>query len=456
MNHPIGTSRGSDDATADALVMLGITGDLGEQKLFPALVELARAGRLDVPVIGVGRTERSDHDVRQMLRDATEQSDAEVVESIDLHYVAGDAGDVETFDGVADLLDGCGLPVVYAALPPAAFGDVARCMHESRLSAAGRLVVEKPFGSDASDARRLHDTITRYVGDDRLFMVDHFLAKAAVENLLTFRTENPIIDAVMRRGVVDRIEVTMAESFGVDGRGSFYDGVGAIADVMQNHLLQLIAVLTMERPDDASTAAFDGARSALVSSIDQLDPATTVVGQYAGYSDLDDVPDETTTETFVATRMQIDNDRWAGVPILARAGKQLAATYTEAVMVCDGGAVPNRLRFVVKPDTSIHLEVGILAPHHNDASGVHGVEAVRLTACAPTDHGPLGDYATMLDGAMRGDQRHFAQIDDVEAAWRVVDRVVADPPTLRTYPADSMGPSEADALNPAGSWVEFG
>ncbi len=430
---------------ADALVMLGIAGDLGEQQLFPALVELALDGRLDHPVVGVGRSERTDDDVREMVRSAAREIDAiedldGVVDGIDIGYVSGDATDPATYDAVAERIAGARLPVVYAALPPHTFGDVARAVAASDLPDTTRLVLEKPFGTDAGDARRLYDDVTAEIAADRLFIVDHFLAKTAIENLLTFRCANPMIDALMHRGIVDRIDVTMAEQFGVDGRETFYDRVGALADVVQNHLLELVAVLTMEPPDDGSDDAYDRARARLLDEIQPLSTDDVVLGQFEGYTDHDDVPDDSTTETYAAVRLAIENERWRGVPVVVRTGKLLSETRTEATVVFDGGATPNSLRFGIKPDTTIELSVGVLDPE------AHDVRPVTLTACAPDTHGPLGDYATMLLGAMRGDRRHFAHIDGIEAAWRVLDRVRDAGIEPESYAPGSMGPGRAAEL----------
>lgn len=431
---------------ADALVMLGVMGDLGEQKLFPAIVELARADVFGGPIVGVGRSERTDDDMREKVARAAADIDDDgtevtaLVEPIDIGYVSGDATDAATFDTVASRLGDVRRPVVYASLPPDLFGSVAAAVAASGLPDTTRLVVEKPFGSDAADARRLHREITAEIDAERLFVVDHFLAKSSIENLLTFRCANPMIDSLMHTGHVDRIEITMAEEFGVDGRESFYDDVGALADVMQNHLLQLVAVLTMESPSDGSEAAFDRSRAELMSSIRPLEPSDVVLGQFDGYTDADEIDGDSATETFAAVRLAIDNERWRGVPVVVRTGKRLAATVTQAVVVFEGGATPNRLRFGIKPDSSVVLELGVLDPTD------HGVRPTELTACAPGDHGPLGDYATMLADAVAGERRHFAGIDGIAAAWRVIDPIRSIDLAPETYEPGSWGPAAADRL----------
>ncbi|MEZ5228465.1 MAG: hypothetical protein R2710_17875, partial [Acidimicrobiales bacterium] len=325
-------------------------------------------------------------------------------------------------------------PVVYAALPPVLFGGVARGIADA-LPAATRLVVEKPFGHDVASAVALHDEITSLMPASQVFAVDHFLAKAEVEHLAPFRYRNPLIDAAFDQSSVDRIEVIMAEAFGVDGRGSFYESVGALRDVVQNHLLQMIAVVLMEAPTDDSAKAFDRARANLLADMRPLTPADVVLGQFDGYRDLDDVADDSIVETFVAARLAVDNTRWRGVPITLRTGKELADSVT-SIEIHLG---ENTVRFGIKPERIVVLRL--------DVDG----ERTDLVACAPTGHPAdeagdhrgakrgeviLGDYATMLAGAIDGDQRHFAQIADIVRAWEIVEGVLdsgGDP--SRTSPA---------------------
>ncbi len=426
--------------TSSPLVLFGLTGDLGKKKLFPALVELARAGKLGGPVIGVGRSEHSDDDLWDMLIDSTDESSLDVKDRLDLSYLVGDSQDPATYASLCERIgDGStqggragetAAPVVYAALPPDLFGGVARGIGESKLGAATRLVLEKPFGNDSASARTLFDDITSHVPEENVFAVDHFLAKAEVEHLATFRYRNTLIDAGFDRRSVDRIEVTMAEAFGVDGRGDFYESVGAIRDVVQNHLLQMIAVLMMETPDDETAASFDRARAQLLDAMVPLSPSGVILGQFAGYRDLEDVASDSNVETFVAARLAVDNDRWRGVDILLRTGKELESTTTQ-IVVCLG---TNRIRFGVKPDPAVVLELEVAG------------EMVDLVACGPRGHGSLGDYATMLAGALSGDQRHFAQIHDIVRAWEIVDPILGREVQPSVYEPGSRGPDDAGAL----------
>ncbi len=427
---------------ADALVMFGLTGDLGAKKLFPALQDLAVAGKLGVPVIGVGRSDCSGDDLRSMFRDSLgDDYDAGAADSVDLTYLSGDSTDAETYDELARLLGDVRRPVVYAALPPDVFGGVARKIAASALPESTRLVTEKPFGDDADSARELHDEIVDAIGAEHLFIVDHFLAKSAIENMSAVRLWNPLIANSMRSQFVESIDVTMSETGGVDGRGSFYESVGAIRDVLQNHLLQLLAFLTMEEPIDDSEAAHHAARAALLEVVRPFDLASAVLGQYDGYRDLDDVADDSIVETFVAARTFIDNERWRDVPITISTGKQLAEDVTSATItlrtVGGADAVSNRITFSVQPKASVTFELGIL-----DAAS-HELVPAEVTVGEPEGHAGLSDYAVMLDNAMDGTTRHFAQIDGVVAAWEIVAPLLTASTPPVSYASDTNGPDLA-------------
>lgn len=439
----------------DALVLFGLTGDLGKKKLFPAIVELSQAGLLSGPVIGVGRSEHTDDDLWRMLSDATDVGRSDLPH-LELSYLVGDSKQDRTYDKIAERIGDAQRPVVYAALPPELFGSVAAGISRSGLPENVRLIVEKPFGHDAASARKLFEEITDNISEDRLFAVDHFLAKSAVENLATFRNANPMISALFRSDTIKRIEVTMSESFGVDGRGSFYDSVGAIRDVVQNHLLQLVAVMLMGEPSDNTAESFNAARASMMASIEPLRLHETVLGQFDGYLDVDDVEEGSTTETFVATRLRFTDERWSGLEVVLRHGKEMTESYTEAIAVFADASDPgdkvcaaNRIRFILKPDAAIAIEVATLDPES------HGLRAEILWLNAPTDHGELGDYASMFAGALSGDHRHFARIDDIEAAWRVVDPILKmeNPERPFVYSTKSMGPDQADEIVSTGCWI---
>ncbi len=445
----------------DALVMFGLTGDLGENKLFPALAELATEGLIEGPVLAVGRTERSDDELWDMFIDAVGDTARGLRGTLDLRYVQGDSAEAETFDEITAQLDGAERPVIYAALPPDLFAALAEQIAGSSLPDTTRLIVEKPFGKDAESAARLHEQITSLLSADRLFMVDHFLAKTSVENLLAFRAANPLFERALAGDTVRRIEFTMAEAFGVDGRGSFYDATGAIEDVVQNHILQTIAVLLMdtpahEDPTQIDAADFDRCRADLLGAIRPIDTEAVVLGQFDGYLDIDDVADDSQTETFVACRLTIDSPRWDGVEIVLRTGKELSDTYTEAVVVfSDEADAPSRLRFRLKPDQCISLDVAMLqadAPAE-DGHSAHCLTPATLEVVAPSGHGALSDYATILEGGLAGDQRHFARIDDTKAAWRIVEPLLSLDRRPEPYEKGSMGPAQADGLLSTGRWI---
>ena len=427
--------------------MFGLTGDLGTKKLFPALYDLAAAGRLDVPVIGVGRSEHSQADIRAMFDEALDDYepangrplDRSIADAIDLTYVQGDTTETATYDLLADRLSGCSHPVVYAALPPDLFGSVARGIHQGSLPDATRLVVEKPFGDDAESARALFDDITSELPAEQLFIVDHFLAKASIENILTVRSVNPLIAAVLDADHVEAIDVVMSETGGVDGRGSFYEGVGAIEDVVQNHMLQLLAMATMDPPDDGSTAALHAARSALLERIEPVRPDDVVLGQYAGYRDLDDVADDSEVETYVSLLLTIADDRWRGVPVAFRTGKRLAEDRTEVIFHLKQTAersTPNgnRVRFTVKPQPSVSFDLDVIDPE------THEHRPTTVFACGPDDHGALSDYAVMFDNAMNGDDHHFAQIDSIVASWEILEPLRHADLPIHEYEPGSTGP----------------
>lgn len=437
-----------DNDRSDALVMFGLTGDLGRKKLFPAIYELAAAGRLDGPVIGVGRSERTDAELRRMFEEALDDHepagggdvDLDVAWSVELSYLAGDSSEQAVYDELAGRLRACRRPLVYAALPPDLFGSVASGVAGADLPDTTRLVVEKPFGDDADSARELYDEITASIGPDRLFIVDHFLAKAAIENMLIVRAANPLVDNSLDAAHVDAIDVIMHESGGVDGRGSFYEGVGALEDVVQNHLLQMLAMVTMEPPTDDSDEAHHEARRALLAAVAPVRTDEVVLGQYDGYRDLDDVADDSDVETFAWLALSIDNERWRGVPVSLRTGKRLREDRTEVIFHLRNASPHhsshgNRIRFSVKPDASLSFDLDVIDPT------THEPRPTTVVACGPADHGELGDYAVMFDNAMRGETRHFAQIDGIVEAWRVIAPLRTDRPAVRSYAPGSCGPS---------------
>lgn len=428
------TSRTS--GRGDALVMFGLTGDLGEKKLFDALLELHRAGRLGIPVVAVGRRPSSDEEVQAKMREVVGEDS--YPDDVDLTYVQGDVGDTGTFERIDERLGDVQLPVVYAALPPSVFPDLARSIAASPLSDRTRLVVEKPFGDDVESACELYETLTESIPSERLFIVDHFLAKASVENLSTFRHANPLVDAAMCARLVDSVELVMRETGDAAGRGSFYDGVGAIDDVVQNHLLQTLALALMDEPDGDGDEAFHAARAELLAAIAPVEPDHVVVGQYDGYREHDGVAADSVVETYADIRLAVDNDRWRGVPMRIVTGKALDEDLTMLTITLTAvdGHPPNQVRFHIKPTPSVELVLGVLDP----ADERHGLSEAVTCIEVPEDHAPLGDYGTMLDNALSGSQRHFAQLADVVEGWRIVADARSGGEPER-YAPGSAGPS---------------
>lgn len=426
--------------------MFGLTGDLGAKKLLPALGELAVAGELGLPVVAVSRRGVSVEELRELIAEALDDhpsDDAAVeaaVSALDLHVVEGGVDEDSTWERIASAVDGCSTAVVYAALPPSLFATTATRLAESDLPDTSRLVVEKPFGEDGPSARRLWDEVTAAIEPERLFVVDHFLAKTAVENLSTVRTCNAVIANNLQPGLVERIDVVLHESDGADGRGSFYESVGAVRDVVQNHMLQLLALATMEAPHDPhDDEAHLRARQELLDAVRPVDVATVTLGQYEGYRELDDVDDDSDVETYASMALAIDTDRWRGVPVWLETGKALHQKRTAVVLTIrsDDAVGRGRLVFDVSPSPCISMRLDVLEGDDHD------VGSITLAGRPDDDHGGLGDYATMLHGALVGDRRHFATIDGILAGWRIVDPIGDRRPELVTYEPGSAGPASA-------------
>ncbi|HEX9260158.1 MAG TPA: glucose-6-phosphate dehydrogenase [Acidimicrobiales bacterium] len=455
---------------AEALVLFGATGDLAKRKLFPALYHLARHGQLDVPIIGVAKSSWKDREfrdhalgaIRSAVADVDERLVGQVCERLDL--VGGDYGDIATFQALAARLDLLGTEhaVFYLAIPPSMFETVIQSLAAVGLNKRGRVVVEKPFGRDLDSARELNRCLHESFPEERIFRIDHYLGKESVEDLLVFRFSNSLLEPIWNRNYVSSVQLTMAEDIGVEGRGSFYDSVGALRDVVQNHLLQVVALLAMEPPVDPSSRALQDEKAKVFSQMQPIDPIHMVRGQYRGYLDEPGVAEGSTTETYVALRLMIDSWRWAGVPWYVRAGKGLARSATEAVvelkkpprMLFDeaGGPEPeaNLVCFRLGRQDGVTFRVQAKTP------GVHlDSESVDLSVDFASALGERREaYERLLGDAIEGNPRRFARQDVVELTWSIVQPALAGDGPVRRYDRGSWGPGAAEALLQGGTWHE--
>jgi glucose-6-phosphate 1-dehydrogenase len=455
---------------ADALVLFGATGDLAKKKLYPALYHLAAEGRLEIPVIGVARSDWNDEGLRSYARAAVEASVPSVDEAVfralanRLTLVAGDYGDRGTFDRLAAAVGSavCSHPVHYLAIPPGLFPTVVEGLGAVGLQRGSRVVVEKPFGRDLASARELNRVLHRVFRESAIFRIDHYLGKEPIEDLMVFRFANSFLEPIWNRRYVSNVEITMAESFGVEGRGAFYDGVGAIRDVVQNHLLQVVTLLAMEPPvrDDADSLRDEKVR--VLKAMPSLDPSGVVEGQYRGYLEEPGVAPGSTTETYAALCFRIDSWRWAGVPFFVRAGKGLATSALEATVelhspprmlfMGEEGMTPgpNLVRFRLGANDGVSMWVQAKLPGRDDVT--HPVELAVDFASALGQRAEA--YERLLGDALDGDPRRFAREDMVEEAWRIVEPALDHAVPVHPYPRGSWGPPEADSLIPGGAWHE--
>ncbi len=447
---------------SDALVFFGATGDLAYKQIFPALQSMIRHGSLKVPIIGVARAGWNLDQLRARAHDSLEehggvdQAAFATLSSL-LRYVDGDYQDPATFEELRKQLGDAKRPLHYLAIPPSLFGTVAAHLATSGCAENARVVVEKPFGHDLASAQELNQTLHQYFPEANIFRIDHFLGKEPVQNLLYFRFANAFLEPIWNNRYVKSVQITMAESFGVQGRGSFYEEAGAIRDVVQNHLLQVMALLAMESPAAHAVDSTRDAKGQLLKSVRPLASNDLVRGQFRGYRDEPGVAPDSQVETFAAVRLHIDNWRWSGVPFLIRAGKCLPVTTTEVMVemklpplhLFHQSDIPgtNYYRFRLSPTVTIAL--GARAKRPGEVMTGENVELI-LQEDTKDDTPP---YGRLLHDAMQGNAELFARQDSVEASWRVVDPVLGNVTPAHEYEQGTWGPPQAQAIaERVGGW----
>jgi glucose-6-phosphate 1-dehydrogenase len=445
---------------SDALVFFGATGDLAYKKIFPALQAMVKRGHLNVPVVGVAKAGWNLDRLRARARESVEKHggvDAVAFEKLSslLRYVDGDYQDPATFEALRKELGNTHYPAHYLAIPPALFETVVEQLAKSNCAQGARVIVEKPFGHDLASAQELNRVLLGVFNEADIFRIDHYLGKRPVNNMLAFRFANTFVEAFWNRNYIKNVQITMAEDFGVQGRGGFYDQTGTIRDVVQNHLFQVLSNLTMEPPARLDSESVRDEKVKVLKAISPIEDKNLVRGQFLGYRDELGVAKDSKTETFAVLRLEINSWRWKGVPFYIRAGKSLPVTATEIVgkfrkpptLVPESALTENHLRLRLSPEVTIAMGMMVLAP----GEGMAG-QAIEMVASQSPRAAEMDAYERVLGAAMEGDATLFAREDYVEEAWRIVDPVLRMSTPVYQYQTNTWGPREVERVTPMGGW----